>query len=101
MITIAVANQKGGVGKTTIAFNLAKALSSRSNSRVLGIDNDPQRNLTLSFLKDPSGITSNILDAYDNRDIEPMQVNENLYFIGSDMRLSAVSERDFQVMFKL
>jgi chromosome partitioning protein len=52
---IAVANQKGGVGKTTSTINLAHALIERGKS-VLIIDSDPQSSLTIYAGEDPRAI---------------------------------------------
>jgi chromosome partitioning protein len=101
MITIAISNQKGGVGKTTIAFNLAKILSKRRKTRVLAVDNDPLGNLTSSLLENSNNYTGNVLNIYDDKPFEPIGISNSLSVLCSNINLAPVAEREFQVIFKL
>ncbi|MBZ5694173.1 MAG: AAA family ATPase [Acidobacteriia bacterium] len=104
---IAIANQKGGVGKTTTAVNLGASLAA-SEQKTLIIDSDPQGNATsaLGFPKDPArrtlyqalilgeSLERILIDAQvDGLDLIPSDKN----LVGAAVELVSMENREYQL----
>jgi chromosome partitioning protein len=91
MRRIAIINQKGGVGKTTTAVNLAAALA-RAGQRVCVLDLDPQAHATTHFGIAPDSSAPSMYDVLI--ELRPLakvrrQLGDNLWLVGSDINLAA------------
>ncbi|WP_407331053.1 ParA family protein [Enterovibrio sp. 27052020O] len=97
MIVWSIANQKGGVGKTTSTITLAGLLSER-NKRVLLIDTDPHASLTTYLNYDSDKLPRTLFDLFQlqtiNRDtVKPLILNteyKNLDLLPSHMSLATL-----------
>lgn len=104
---IAIANQKGGVGKTTTAVNLSACLAVKGQ-RVLTIDIDPQGNTTSGLGIDKTDVKSSIYDVIIN-DV-PLQETalptkiptlflspSNIHLAGAEVELVSVISREMRL----
>jgi chromosome partitioning protein len=104
---ISIANQKGGVGKTTTAINLATCLLVAEKKTLL-VDIDPQGNTTSGIGIDKDNIESSIYDSLINgnpignsllnTEIKYLDlIPANIQLVGAEVELVSVLEREFRL----
>ena len=86
---IAVANQKGGVGKTFLVFHLAHFLKEKG-AKVLAIDLDPQGNLSLCFYLNQGRIPEGcpVAQVFENEELPVEEIEEGLFLAASNIHLA-------------
>jgi len=91
MRTIAVVNQKGGCGKTTVAINLASALANKGQKTLL-VDMDPQSHCAVGLAVPEEQIEQSIYDVLiSNSRNEPIKLPEILWQISDRLELAPAS----------
>ncbi len=91
MRTIAIVNQKGGCGKTTVAINLASALA-EADRKTLLVDMDPQSHCAVGLAVPEEQIEQSIYDiliSYSRN--EPLKLSEILWEISENLELAPAS----------
>ena len=91
MRTVAIVNQKGGCGKTTVSINLASALA-ELGKKVLLVDMDPQSHCAVGLAVPEEQIEQSIYDVLISRSRnEPLRLTEILWQIGENLELAPAS----------
>ena len=91
MRTIAIVNQKGGCGKTTVSINLASAFA-ELGKRTLLVDMDPQSHCAVGLAVPEDQIEQSIYDVLISRSRnEPIRVTEIMWQIGDRLELAPAS----------